>query len=86
MNIVQKSRTTFGMENTATATDRVAANIRAEIARQRLSQSTVAGAVAMSPAALSQRLTGKTPIDVNELERLAVALNVPAESLLGKSA
>ena len=73
-------------ETTSTATDRVAANIRAEMARQRLSQSTVAGAVGMSPAAMSQRLTGKTPIDVNELVRLAAVLDIPAESLLRESA
>ena len=73
-------------ETTSTATDRVAANIRAEMARQRLSQSAVAGAVGMSPAAMSQRLTGKTPIDVNELVRLAAVLDIPAESLLRESA
>jgi transcriptional regulator with XRE-family HTH domain len=70
----------------STATDTVAANIRAEMARQRLSQSAIAIEVGMSPAAISQRLSGKTAINVDELLRLARVLNVPAGSLLGDAA
>jgi hypothetical protein len=36
----------------------------------------------MSPAAMSDRLSGKTPIDVNELEAIAAQLAVSPEHLL----
>ncbi len=73
-------------QRTSTATDTVAANIRAEMARQRLSQSAVAVEVGMSPAAISQRLSGKTAINIGELVRRARVLNVPAEALLRDAA
>jgi len=56
------------------------------MARQRLSQSAVAVEVGMSPAAISQRLCGKTAINIEELVRLARVLNVPAEALLRDAA
>ena len=69
-------------EVTQTRTAHVAANIRAEIARQRVSQRTLADRLGMSPAALSNRLTGMTPIDVNELSAIADVLGVDPASLL----
>jgi transcriptional regulator with XRE-family HTH domain len=69
-------------EATLSRTVLVAANIRAEIARQRVSQRALADALGMSPAALSNRLTGMTPIDVNELGAIADVLRVTAASLL----
>lgn len=73
-------------ERNATTADTVAANIRAEMARQRLTQNAVAVEVGMSPAAISQRLSGKTAISVDDLVRLARALNVTAEALLKDAA
>lgn len=67
-------------------TETVAANVRAEIARQRITQRTLASALGMSPAAMSDRLSGKTPIDVNELEAIARFLKVSPESLLKDAA
>lgn len=69
-----------------TRTAQVAANIRAELARQRVSQRTLADELKMSPAALSNRLAGATPIDVNELSAIADALGVEPADLLGRAA
>lgn len=73
-------------ELTETRTALVAANIRAEIARQRVSQRMLAEGLGMSPAALSNRLTGMTPIDVNELDAIADLLGVTPGSLLDVAA
>ena len=73
-------------ELTLTRTAQVAANIRAELARQRVSQRSLAVGLGMSPAALSNRLSGATPIDVNELGAIADALGVSASALLGVAA
>ena len=73
-------------ELTLTRTAQVAANIRAELARQRVSQRTLADELGMSPAALSNRLAGATPIDVNELGAIADALGVSASALLDVAA
>jgi transcriptional regulator with XRE-family HTH domain len=72
----------MGTDLQTTPTDTVAANIRAEIGRQRISQRKLAGALGMSPAAMSDRLTGKTPIDVNELHAIAGALALDVSELL----
>jgi hypothetical protein len=65
----------------------VAAEVRAEMARQRVSQQTLAGAVGISQAAISRRITGEVPFDVTELARVAEVLGVPAAQFLdaGKS-
>lgn len=60
----------------------VAANVRAELARRRLRQADVAAALGMTTSALSRRLTGETPFDVDELEALAAHLELPITGLL----
>jgi hypothetical protein len=55
---------------------RVAAEVRAEMARQRLSGARVAKALGWSPMYLSRRVSGQTPFDVDDLEALASLLGV----------
>lgn len=61
-------------------------NIRAEMARRRLSQRDVADAIGISQPSLSQKLANKRPIDLAELEAIARALGVSAADLLKDAA
>lgn len=60
----------------------VADEVRAVIARRRLSQQAVAEAAGMTQSYLARRLVGVIPFDVTDLERLSRALDVPVASLL----
>jgi len=59
-----------------------AAEIRAELARQDITQDDLAHRVGMSPSALSRRLAGLQPFELQELEGIAAALGVPAKRYL----
>lgn len=61
---------------------RVAAEVRAELARQRRTQADLASALGMSPQAVGRRLSGEHPFDVVELGRAADWLGVPLSSLV----
>jgi transcriptional regulator with XRE-family HTH domain len=61
------------MEPTGFA-DRVAAEVRAQIARAGVTSSFVADAIGMPKATLSRRLTGKSPFDVYEIAQIAEVL------------
>jgi transcriptional regulator with XRE-family HTH domain len=58
------------------------ANVRAEMARRNISQVTLAAAMKMSQPALSKRLRGITPFDVNEITEVAAYLGVTVGDLL----
>lgn len=60
----------------------VAANIRAEAARRRLSQVALAERLGVSVERLSRRLTGRVAIDVDELADVADALGLQPADLL----
>lgn len=60
----------------------IARNVRAEMARRGRKQSSLAVALGLSTASISDRLTGKVPIDVNELHAIALFLGVPLAELL----
>jgi transcriptional regulator with XRE-family HTH domain len=62
--------------------ERVAAEVRAEMARQRRTQAELAAAVGLSPQSIGRRLSGEHPFDVEELERAAAWLDVSVSSLL----
>lgn len=66
-------------------TARVGVNVRAEMARRGVSQTELAKQLGISQAAVSARLRGHTPFDVNELARIAVVLSVPAAELLDET-
>lgn len=58
------------------------ANVRAEMARKVMTQTALARHLGFSQVALSARLRGVTPFDVNELARCAEVLGVPLDRLL----
>ena len=62
----------------------VAANVRAELGRHRRTQTAVGQHLGLSQTAVSRRLTGAIPFDVNELHLLATWLDVPVGTLLGE--
>lgn len=61
---------------------RVADTVRAEVARRRLSQVKLAEQVGIRQQALSRRLNGTTPFRIDELARIADALNIPLADLV----
>jgi len=64
----------------------VAANVRAEMARQQYTQTSFAKKLGRTQQALSQRLCGRVPFDVAELNRIAEILGVPLADLLPEQA
>ena len=65
-----------------TATERVAANIRAELARQGISQTDLAASLRKSQPTVSRRLLGRVPFSVDELDIIADLLDVPMAQLV----
>lgn len=69
------------MQN-VTAAQRTAANVRAEMARKRISQTKLAESLGWSQGAVSRRLSGRVALDLNELERIADQLGVTIFELI----
>jgi len=65
---------------------RVADNVRAEMARGKRTQAILAHEVGMKQQALSRRLSGRTPFNVDELGRIASALGTSMADLVGGNA
>jgi transcriptional regulator with XRE-family HTH domain len=61
----------------------VAGEIRANLARQGKNQSFIAGVLGKDVSVISRRLSGHIPFTLEEISAIAVALEVPVESLLG---
>jgi transcriptional regulator with XRE-family HTH domain len=59
----------------------LAAEIRAEMARQRVSINQLAAGTSISASTLYRRLNGVKPFNVDELDAIAVFLGVPAWEL-----
>jgi transcriptional regulator with XRE-family HTH domain len=70
------------MTTTQTPSEIAAAEVRAELARQRIPQSALAYVLKMSEVSISRRLRGETPFDVNELVAVAEFLNLPITRFL----
>lgn len=64
---------------------RVAAEVRAEMARQGCTQTVLAERVARDQHFISRRLSGKVPFAVDEIAAVAKALGVPLSELLGEA-
>ncbi len=60
---------------------RVAAEVRAEMARQHMTQTRLAEVMGISQPQVGQRLKGQIAFDTDELERIADALGVPVVPL-----
>ncbi|MGA5542729.1 helix-turn-helix domain-containing protein [Mycobacterium sp. NPDC051198] len=56
------------------------------MARRGVSQTKVAGVLGLSQSAISARLSGRTPFDVNELVAIADYLDVPITALIDDKA
>jgi transcriptional regulator with XRE-family HTH domain len=67
------------MPNNPTAL--VAANLRAELGRADISGVQLAQALGVSQAWVSRRITGSTPLDVEDLVSIADVLDVPVSRL-----
>lgn len=57
--------------------DRVVEAVRVEMARRRVTQTKLADLTGLTQAYISRRMTGETPFDVDDLDKVAVALGVP---------
>lgn len=71
---------------TTTPSAVIGANVRAEMARRGISQTALASRLKVSQSAVSKRLRGETPFDVNELAKVARALGVSMDSLTAGAA
>lgn len=77
-----------GMQTTDTLSEQVADAVRAQLAYRRrrglspTSARELAAQIGLSQSAMSARLTGATPIDLNELELIARAFDMPVAELL----
>lgn len=67
----------------ATASARVAANVRGELARQRRTQTDLSQALGRSQPYVSRRLSGRVAFGVDEVESIAGWLGVPVSTLIG---
>ena len=73
--------TLLSRAGTSSFADAVAANIRAEAARHRLTQTELARALGMSQVAVSDRHRGRTPWTLNEIEAVAQLLGTTTSKL-----
>lgn len=71
---------------TTSLSETVAAEVRAELARKRVTGTKLASHMNVSHAYVSRRLSGETPFDVNDLDQIAQLLDVPATSFLARAA
>jgi transcriptional regulator with XRE-family HTH domain len=63
---------------------RVAAEVRATMARRRIKQKDLAAAMNMSPQAISRRLSGELPFDLDELAHVARLLGDDPGDLIAR--
>lgn len=70
------------IESTA---QRIAANVRAELARQQRSGADLAKSLSWSQAAMQRRLSGRVAFDVTELDAVATQLEIPLGALIGEA-
>ena len=64
-----------------TASRQAGGNVRAEMARKRISQATVGAHLGISQVSVSYKLSGKTPFTIDQLAAIADLLEVPLETL-----
>lgn len=63
----------------------IAEEVRAQMARHRVSAVKLGLAIGRSQSYMSRRLTGEVPFDVDDLDGICAALDVPLSVLLGTS-
>ena len=67
---------------TQSLTLRVAAEVRAEVARQQLTHRALGELLGLSQPQVTKRLNGVIPLDTAELDKLASVLGVPVDRFL----
>jgi len=72
-----------GMESLST---QVAANVRAEMARQRKRQADLGEVLGLTQGAISKRMSGKIALDVDELGKIAAFLGIDPATLIENAA
>lgn len=65
--------------------ERVAANVRAEMARYGVSQADVAAALGVSQQAVSMKIHGRRPLSLDDLEVVAPLFGLEAADLLASN-
>lgn len=66
----------------ASLPQKTAAEVRAEMARQRISQSALAEQLGRTQQYVSRRIVGEVPFDVADLEKIAEFFGVPVSRLV----
>ena len=79
-------RVLLALDSSAMDQRHIAAEIRAELGRQNLSQANLALALDWTEAYLSRRLTGQVPFALGEISQIANELRVPPSQFLETSA
>ena len=74
------------MRNNLRLSETVAANVRAELGRNRISQVKAAAAIQMSAPALSKRLNCQLPFTIDEIDAIAVLIGMDPAALLAEPA
>jgi transcriptional regulator with XRE-family HTH domain len=65
---------------------RVGDNVRAELARARITQQQLASKLGLTQQAVSAKLHGRSEFSVSQLQAAADLIGIPAAALLGESA
>lgn len=65
-----------------TITERVAANVRAEMARNNATQTDLAEVLDLPQSSISARVRGRVPFRLDEIELLSAFLDVPLSELI----
>lgn len=65
-----------------TTTQRTSARVRAILAERRLAGAWLAGQLGMPTSTLNRRLTSRLPWDLDELDAVSAALDVPVTDLI----
>lgn len=65
-----------------TASSSVARNVRAELARRKISQQTIAAALGKSQAWIYRRLSDKVSFTIDELDQIAQCIDAPLSKLI----
>lgn len=70
---------------TQTAAQRIADNVRAEAARRKVSQTTIAVHLGLTQPGISRRMHGRVPFTGAELAEVAHLLEIPVNDLIGEA-
>lgn len=65
--------------------ERVASNVRAEMARNGVTQTALAGKLHRTQQYVSRRISGNIPFDLAELDEIAQVIGCPVSNLLNEA-